>query len=167
MVNKYPVILFWPEKKNSVMMLDSFFALRAALEFGFLANVLVLGHNLNLMAGNPARAAMNADQLRQELLNMENAGNALHIRLLDYAGADRAHPIDTMIQHAAGIANLDHRGAIVGLLRAKRARLCLMCAGRGHWADKCPLRKEIDRAFRNTPVMAQWSQVKTIAFQDI
>ena len=96
---------------------------------------------------------------------MENEGIALMARFLDYAGQDRIHPVDLMVRECAGLQNADHRSAIVGLLRAKRARLCFMCSGRGHWADKCPLRKEIDRAFRNTPVMASWSQVKTAAFR--
>lgn len=114
-------------------------------------------------------AQMNEAQLRQHIQDMENVGNALMVRFLDYARENRPHPIDRMI--AACQANdgaqqpmLDARQAVIGLLRAKRARHCYMCSGRGHWADKCPLRKEVDRAFRNTPVMAVWSQVKTVAF---
>lgn len=108
---------------------------------------------------------MDAHQLRHRIAQMTQEGERLAALLVIYAGnVNTDHPIDRMIAYCMHGNPGDAQNAVAGMLRAKRARLCYMCSGRGHWADKCPMRKEIDRAFRNSPFMATWSQVRGYVF---
>lgn len=117
---------------------------------------------------------LNEQQVRHRLILVTEAGQVLEAAhqaaqalLLEYAGGRdqaRRHPVQRMIVHCQ--ANNDHaHDAVLGMLRAKYDKHCYLCAGRGHWADKCPLGKEIDRSFRNSPFMYTWRQTRGIVYQ--
>lgn len=71
--------------------------------------------------------------------------------------------IAALITHAL-VRNNPESNAIATLLHSKRRRYCCMCGGLGHWADKCPLKKELDRAYRGTHMAHTWSMIKAWAY---
>ena len=72
--------------------------------------------------------------------------------------------MEAMIAEAVRL-NTDQSKSIGVLLESKKQRICKICSGRGHWADKCPLKRELDRHYRRTNFMATWTCIRNAAFK--